>query len=431
MEHGTAKIFMGIYQLLSWLLQFTVFPFLLLYFGLSGKHRRGLLQRLGYYRLNLPANAKPIWLHAASVGEAQAAHKLLTMLRQWSPDATYIITTVTEQGKQVAQTLSGSHAQVMLAPLDFPLSVINAVRHIRPTIYICLETELWPNVLYFLHHSGALLFMANGRISHRSFTRYRRCTGLMRYLLCLFSEIAVIGREDKERFIELGAEPGRVHETGNIKFDLGMGPGFEEVIIKLRQSLTLKEENKIFICGSTRKGEEEQLLDTYLGLKKHIQHLVWIIAPRHLERLKRVGEFLQKHKIKWQYLSDCRDHGRTAKVILVDTMGELKNLYGLGTYIFCGGSLVPKGGHNIMEAAFWGRPVFHGPFMQDFSDAQKLLKQAAADLTVHSAAELTERILSLHREPEQYDALCRRTLQAAEKLQNVAKRQAELIAGYL
>lgn len=431
MEHGTAKIFMGIYQLLSWLLQFTIFPFFLLYFGLTGKHRRGLLQRLGYYRLNLPANAKPIWLHAASVGEAQAAHKLLTMLREWSPEATYIVTTVTEQGKQVAQTLSGSHAQVILAPLDFPLTVMNAVRHIRPTIYICLETELWPNILYYLHYSGAMLFLANGRISHRSFTRYRRCAGLMRYLLCLFREIAVIGKEDRERFIGLGAEPSRVHETGNIKFDLGMGQSFEEVAIKLRQSLAINKENSVFICGSTREDEEEQLLDTYLDLRNHIRHLIWIIAPRHLERLKKVGEFLQKQKVTWQYLSDCRDNGRTAEVILVDTMGELKYLYSLGTYIFCGGSLVPKGGHNIMEAAFWGRPVFHGPFMQDFSDAQKLLEEVAADLTVHSAAELTEKILFLHREPEQYTILCRRTLQAATRLQNVAKRQAELIAGYL
>jgi len=431
MEHGIAKILLGIYQLLGWLSFFTLLPLFLIFSCVTGRYRHGLLQRLGIYRYNFPPDAMRFWIHAASVGEAQAAHKILTALRVKYPTATFIITTVTEQGRQIAQKLSGEYATIALAPLGFPFCAYLAVKALQPTAYVCLETELWPNILYFLHRSGAKLFITNGRISERSFRRYRRLLPLTRFILRLFSSIAVIGLEEALRFSGLGADEKRLHITGNIKFDLGADTESFAALENLRDSLDVTYGSAVFVCGSTRSGEEEQLLAAFLELKGSIPGLIWIVAPRHLERIREIESLFGERKIVFQFLSRCRTEGRKADVILVDSIGELRLLYGLGTYIFCGGSLAAKGGHNIMEAAVWGRPVFYGPHMEDFQAAKDMLEEVGAGLTIQSAAELAREINALHEHPRQYEQLCKLTLEAAARHQGIAEKQADIIADFL
>jgi len=431
MEHGTAKILLRIYQLVGWLSFFTLLPLFLLYSSLTGRYRHGLSRRLGIYRYKFPPKAMRFWIHAASVGEAQAAHKILTALRVKYPTAAFIVTTVTEQGRRIAQRLSGEYATVTLAPLDFPICAYLAAKALRPTAYVCLETELWPNILYFLHRSGAKLFITNGRISARSYGRYRRLLPLTRFIFQLFSSIAVIDRGEALRFKGLGADDKYLHITGNIKFDLGADTRSPSALKDLRDSLGIADGATVLVCGSTRGTEEEELLATYLELKGRIPGLIWIVAPRHLERIREIELLFREKKIDYQLLSYCRTEGRKADVILVDSIGELGLLYGLGTYIFCGGSLAAKGGHNIMEAAVWGRPVFYGPHMEDFLAAKEMLDQAGAGLTIHSAAELARDIIALHETPRQYAQLCQRTLEAAAKHQGIAKKQADIIADFL
>jgi len=170
------------------------------------------------------------------------------------------------------------------------------------------------------------------------------------------------------------------------------------------------------------------LLPVYRQLKIRIPDLVWFIAPRHLARLAEVETLLREKKISCQRLSSCRSASRTAEVVLIDTLGELKLLYGLGTYIFCGGSLVAKGGHNIMEPVAWGRPVFYGPSMSDFADAKKLLEDQGAGFEVASAGELLDKIIELDSQPALYGEACRRALSVASRHHNVAERQADIIA---
>lgn len=428
MEHGNIKTSLYIlgYTLLGWLFFFTVFPFICVFSCLTGKHRRSLPERLGFYR-SAPQQGKPrIWLHAASVGEAQAAHKLLAAFREKLPEAAYFITAVTEQGKEVARTLAGDAAQVFLAPLDLPFSVSNAINSIRPDIYICLETELWPQLLFRLHRSGAQLFLTNGRISSRSFSRYRLLGSFMQRLLGLFREISVIGQNDAERFIALGADRQHLHVTGNIKIDPGAQRS-ETELTALRNSLGLAGKDKVFICGSTRSGEEELLLPVYRQLKSTLPDLVWFIAPRHLQRLAEVETLLRGNGLSWQRFSMCRSSGRTEEIVIVDTLGELQLLYGLGTYIFCGGSLVAKGGHNIMEPVAWGRPVFYGPFMNDFEDAKQLLEEHGVGFQVASSRELLDRIIEFDRQPERYGEIHRKALDLARLQHNVALRQTDIV----
>ena len=249
----------------------------------------------------------------------------------------------------------------------------------------------------------------------------------MRYLLGLFREISVIGQDDAKRYITLGADPDHLHVTGNIKLDSGDNRSEDEELTVLRSSLGLTGNRKMFICGSTRSGEEELLLPVYLQLRKMIPDLLWFIAPRHLERLAGVEELLHNQGLVWQRLSDCRNYGRTAEIVLIDTIGELKLLYGLGTYIFCGGSLVAKGGHNIMEPVGWGKPVFYGPSMHDFADAKKLLEEHGIGFEVGSAGQLLDKIIELDYRPELYDAISGRALNLARLQRNVADRQAEII----
>ncbi len=429
MEHGNIKISLCIlsYTLLGWLFFFTVFPVFVLFSCLTGRHRKGLKERLGFYPSMTGIGKPRIWLHAASVGEAQAAHRLLNALRQRGPEANYIITAVTEQGKQVAQQLVGEKALVLLAPLDFPFAVKRAIKALRPDIFVNLETELWPQLLHGLSRSGTKLFLTNGRISARSFARYRLFGIFMRYLLGLFREISVIGQDDAKRFITLGADPNHLHVTGNIKLDPLPPRSGEKELPVLRRSLGLTDGCKIFVCGSTRSDEEALLLPVYLQLKNNMPDLLWFIAPRHLERLGEVEALLHRNDLSWQRLSLCRKEGRKAEIILIDTIGELKLLYGLGTYIFCGGSLVARGGHNIMEPVAWGRPVFYGPSMDDFADAKRLLEDHGVGFEVDSAGQLLDKITELDRHPELYDEIRRRALDLTRLQQKVADQQADII----
>lgn len=407
-----------------------VSPFFLLYSGLTGKHRAGLGQRFGFLKgvpLNGDAARHRIWMHAASVGEVQVARALFDEIKKQIPDAALILSTVTEQGQKVAQDQLDKKVRLIYAPLDLGRIVNRALQAIRPDIYICLETELWPAILRHAHNRGVKLLLLNARLSEGSFKHYRKIRGFLQDILPRFDSIAAIRREDAKRYIALGAPASKVKVLGNAKYDAIVAQAAPEVEEAYRKQLNLADNETVFVAGSTHTGEEEMLLEVYRSLAAPGRNLVWVIAPRHLQRLDDIENLLINKNVRFEKLSAVKRKGRKENVVIVDTMGDLAGLYSVATYVFCGGSLVPRGGHNILEAAVWGKPVFYGPSMSDFADAKNQLESCGASLPVTGVKEITERILHLESHPVEYAEICRRAKEATLPHFGAAKKQVQLV----
>lgn len=376
----------------------------LVYALLTGRHRAGLGQRLGLYGTESmrKAGGPLIWLHGASVGEIKAAGPLVDRLASGFPEASLVVTTVTEQGLKMARQSMGAKATCLFAPLDLPGAASRAIRAIKPDIYLCLETELWPNTLAGLRQSGATCFLLNARLSEKSFRRYRKLGGFARQILGGFAGIAAISNADAERLIALGAAPEKVEVTGNVKYDLPPITDPENIRRAWQRTLGLAADTPVLVAGSTHGGEELQLLKVFSALKEKMPALVLILAPRHLDRLRTTQAELSAAGAEYDLLGQIKIRGRRKDIVLVDSMGDLATLYSVATFLFCGGSLVERGGHNIIEAARWGRPVFYGPSMKDFIDAKELLEAGGGGFPVANVSELVEKIRRLADEPELY-----------------------------
>jgi 3-deoxy-D-manno-octulosonic-acid transferase len=398
-------LFYGIYRLLTRLSFILVFPGFLVYAVLTGKHRKGLGQRLGYYRgerLASSGGGPVIWLHASSVGEIKAAEILASRLRAEIPQAALVLTTMTEQGLRVARQQLDHRIDCLLAPLDLPGAVDRAIHRLRPDFYLCLETELWPNMLAALRKRDIPCFLLNARLSDRSFRRYRLLHGFTRQVLGSFTNIAAISEADAERLIALKAAPEKIRVCGNVKYDLEPLAEPERIRRDWQRRLGLAVDTPVLVAGSTHGGEELLLLKVWRELKRGLPGLVLILAPRHLGRLETVGAELAAAGAEFDLLSRVKKNGRQHDLVVVDTMGVLASLYAVATFIFCGGSLVNRGGHNIMEAAAWGRPVLYGPSMKDFADAKTLLEAGGGGFQVADGAELLIRIKELAADPAFY-----------------------------
>ncbi len=372
---------------------------------------------------------KRIWFHAASVGEVQAAVNLIGEL-EGQGEQHFFLTVTTEQGHRVAEQKLSGRATCLMAPFDVPFVVRRTLRRIRPDLFICVETELWPALLMEIHRAGVKMSLVNGRMSERSFGRYQLIKGLMQQLLAGFSAVAVIGPEDRDRFAALGVAEECIRVSGNSKY---AHPAVKRQQVRnlYRKQLGLQDAT-VFICGSTRSGEEELLIPVYEQLRRQGgKRLVWIIAPRHLERIPALQALCSRRRLDTVLLSDCREGSRAADIIVVDTMGELADLYAAGDFNFCGGSLVGRGGHNIMEIVRWGLPVYFGPHMEDFRDAVRLVLPAGAGFQVADAGELAD-VLNRHLgNRELYEQACR----AAEELSalqcKAVAQQAKMVRGLL
>lgn len=431
-----------LYQFFGWLFFIIIFPFVCLRPGFSGINRQGLRQRLGQLK-NVPLDRdKPvrIWLHAASVGEIQAARAMIPEINAQLPEASVVVSTGTRQGLIVAHKLLPADVPCFFAPFDL-LGIVNrALDTIRPTIYVCLETELWPNIIRQAHKRGISLFLLNGRLSEKSYAGYRKIKGFMHDLLSCFTAISVIQAGDAKRFRALGANPGRIKILGNAKYEQPPGLAGEDAAEHYRLELGIDRRQPVLVTGSTHTGEEEILIKVFHALKQRLPDLVWVVAPRHLNRLAEVERLFAEHRIASIRLSNAQKHGRTAEtdqggerktgkgdVIIVDSMGELAGLYSLAAYIFCGGSLVERGGHNVLEAAAWGNPVFYGPYMADFADARAMLEAEQAGFCVQSPEELTAMLLHYIDNPGEYEAARDGARRVAARQHGSAAKQVALL----
>ena len=418
-----------LYQLFGWLFFIVIFPFACVFVGLSGKHRQGLRQRFGYVEDVQLDEDKPvrIWLHAASVGEIQVAKALISEIKKQLPEASIVVSTGNRHGMAVASQLLPEDVPCFFAPLDLIGIVNRTLKTIRPTIYVCLETELWPNIIRQAQQHGAKLFLLNGRLSENSFAGYRKIKGFMSDLLSCFTKISVIQGGDAKRFRGLGADPSSIRILGNAKYDQSITQTDHNLAEHYRQMLNIHRQQPVLVTGSTHTGEEAMLVEVFRALQQRLPDLVWVIAPRHLRRLTEVETLFAEQGIASMRLRQIQEQGRSSDVVLVDTMGELAGIYSIATYVFCGGSLVDRGGHNVLEAATWGIPVFYGPHMADFSDAKALLEAENAGFCVKNAQELTRLLLYFIEKPEEYAVAGRGALKVASRQQGSAKKQVALI----
>lgn len=353
-----------------------------------------LHQRLGWYPpaiQNRFAGQHCIWLHAVSVGEVGVAAAIVSALERQLPRCQVAISTTTRQGLARANALFKDRSPCFYAPVDLIGPTDRALKMARPDILVLLETELWPNLIVRAHRRGIRPVILNGRISVRAIEKYRKIRPLMRHVLSHIDAFSMISDADADRIASLGADQSRIVVNGNAKFDMMDPIAGGQIAIQWATGLFgLKADTPVFVAGSTREGEDGVVLDAFVRVRRLFPRTVLIIAPRHIERVAQIEPLVQEKGLTCQRRStlEQRPGQRTAPVILLDTIGELSDTYSVASFVFCGGSLVPKGGQNLLEPAAWAKPIICGPSMEDFSDAQQLIEAAGGAITVHNAEQM-------------------------------------------
>jgi 3-deoxy-D-manno-octulosonic-acid transferase len=342
-----------------------------------------LRERFGFVRL--APGVDRFWVHAVSVGEVMAAVPLVQAMRARWPEVEMVVSTVTGTGAEVARARLGEAARVFAFPLDLPGATRRAVARVHPRCFVALETELWPNLLRALARARIPAALANGRISDRSYRRYRMVRSLFRWVLAQVGLFAMQSDEDARRVISLGAAPERVVVTGNLKMEI---PAEVTGAAELWRRLLHLGADRVIVAGSTHRGEEGPVLDAYLDARsRRKEALRLVLAPRHPERLEEVEALVRARGLALVRRSRIVA-GPPVDVIVLDTVGELAGIYAVADVIFVGGSLVPAGGHNVIEAALHAKPVLFGPHMTNFRAASALLLDGGAALQVEDGAEL-------------------------------------------
>ncbi|MEN6317805.1 MAG: glycosyltransferase N-terminal domain-containing protein [Syntrophaceae bacterium] len=402
----------------------------------TGKYRKSLGPKFGFIKPEIFQEMRGtprIWIHAVSVGEVTAAAPVAAFLRKLFPEACIILSTSTETGQEMARRIVTSATSFIYYPLDIPCVVKKVVDQVKPDIVILTETELWPNFIRICEEKSVKIIMVNGRLSPRSFKKYAVTRFFWKGILNAISEVGVISEIDAERLKALGMPSSRVHVIGNAKYDSLAAKISPEIRTEMKEKLNLTNYDKVFIAGSTHDGEEKIVLNVYGNILKKYNDFKLIIVPRHPERGQAVLNLVREagfdDSITMSEINSGR-HRRDERIIIIDVIGELFKAYSLATVVYCGGSLVPKGGQNILEPAAWGNVVFYGPFMEDFREERELLEETGAGITVRGEKELLNRILDIYESgelPQRGEA--GRAMVVANM--GAAKRYAEMIESHL
>lgn len=373
-------------------------PYYLLKMIFTGKYRKSLISKLGGHLPALPASKKGprVWIHAVSVGEVTAAAPIVHALSQMRPDVEVIFSVSTETGREMAERLVKNVAATIYFPLDFPFIVSRIINQVKADVFAMVETELWPNFLRACRNGNIKALIVNGRISPRSFRKYKLTGFFWRDILNNLSSAGMIAEVDAKRIRSIGMSLHKIQVLGNAKYDSLAAMAAPELHDDITRFLSVQKDEKFLVAGSTHRGEEETIVEVYRELIKFYDDLNLIIVPRHIERVGSVLELLERNGLRDVIVvSEIRQgkKRRGERIILVDVIGELFKIYSLATVVFCGGSLVPKGGQNILEPAAWGKVIFYGPSMEDFSEERILLEKAGAGTTVRNAEELRQGII--------------------------------------
>lgn len=375
---------------------------------------------------------KPVvWLHAVSLGEVVAAAPLVKALHERHPEFRYIMTTVTETGREAVEQRLGGIAEHRYAPLDFPWAVAGMVRHLRPMLYVFVETEIWPNLLWTLREQGVPSVLVNGRLSSRSFRRQNvpMIRSFYRSVLRTLTLCLMQSERDGDRLVALGADPTRVHVTGNIKFDQPLPDVRSDE--SLRRSFGIDEHEQLILAGSTHSGEEELLVSAYRQIVKAYPATVLMLAPRHIERAERVEATLREAGLVVQRRSRIREKQVGPRVVILDSRGELSRAYREAVVAFVGGTLVPVGGHNLLEPAVWGTPVMFGPYTDHCAEVATLLSDSGGGHRVTGEEDLVASLDEWLGRPETRYRVGQAARQVVLDNQGALTRSLELIEACL
>lgn len=369
-------------RVLYTVLLYLITPFVLLRLLWRGRELPAYRQRWGERFGFVPRPAQPVavWVHAVSVGEALAAMPLIRALIARHGPGRIWVTTTTPTGSERVQQQLGTQVLHSYAPYDRPGDVARFLDTVRPAKIVVMETELWPNLLHAAAQRGIALTIANGRLSPRSFKRYGRIRGFTGEMLAKVTRIAAQSEADAERFRWLGAPAERVSTMGNIKFDQALPEAQLAAGARLRQRIGARP---VWIAASTHEGEDELVLAAHRELLRSDPQALLILVPRHPQRFDAVAALAQAQGFTLQRRSTLGDSDTlAAQVLLGDSMGELFAYFAASDVAFVGGSLIPVGGHNVLEPAALGLPVLFGPHMHNFVQARDLLMEAQAGIQV-------------------------------------------------
>lgn len=410
-----------------------------------GKLHKDFLERFGkfsYEKLKaLAAPGKSIWIQAVSVGEVSLCKRLVPLLRLKYPDDRIVFSTITKTGNDLAKKLFAKDAVIIYFPLDLSFIVRRVVGIINPKLYVMVETEIWPNVIKEVSGRNIPSIMINGRISDRSFGKYKLARRFLKSTLARISQFSMQSKTDAERITSLGAPTDAVCVTGNMKFDVDVLMGTESSH-KLKELMALTDEDQLLVAGSTHKGEEEMLINAFKELIEEFPRLRFLIAPRHIERTGEVEHAIKEagfasHRIselKWarnpirvRSLGD--DHGDD--IFILDMIGQLNDAYDLASIVFVGGSLIRHGGQNPIEPAILEKPVLFGPHMFNFREITALLLERSAAVQVADAGSLTAGLRRLLDDPKLRSELGRNAKDVIFANRGATSRNLDAISGLL
>jgi 3-deoxy-D-manno-octulosonic-acid transferase len=397
-----------------------------------GKYRAGLAERLGFVPPRLQ-DAQPgsIWVHAVSVGEVLAVSQLISELQQKYPDQQIFVSTTTATGQSLARQRFGEN-RVFFMPLDFGFAVRPYLKELKPRMIVLAETEFWPNLLHLAARHGTTLATVNARISDRSFPRYRKFKWFFGRVLANMDLFLAQTAEDAVRLRAIGAATERVRVSGNLKFDVRPGSG-SSLVNDLRSAIN--KDSPVIVCGSTAEGEEEPLLAAFKAIQQQCPAAIMVLAPRHPERFEKVAAMASStaasaglsllRRSLWSPPQPVQ-----GGIFLLDSVGELAALYALADIAFVGGSLVPTGGHNILEPAQYGTAIVVGPHTFNFREIVSIFQQGDA-IRVVTAAALSSQFLALLQQPEDRKGLGRRAKDLFVQHAGATRRTLEALAPLL
>lgn len=355
----------------------------------SPAYRERWTERFGLFEASSQRGG--IWVHAVSVGEVLAIARLVRQLMECYPGLPILITTATPTGAERVKALFGDQVEHRYAPIDLPWVVRRFLRAYRPRLLILVETEIWPNLIFYAKQAGVPTLLANARLSLRSARSYHRVAALTREALRNITVIAPHGEADAERFLTLGARPGQVEVTGSIKFDVHLSGSLRERADVMRRDWG--GQRPVWLAASTHEGEEELLLQAHAAVRQQIGNTLLVLVPRHPERFDRVAQQVEGAGFSLVRRSEQRPCDEQTAVFLGDSMGELTLFMGASDLAFIGGSLVPHGGHNILEAAAQGVGVVFGPHMFNFSEISELFLAQGAASQVGTVSALSAQVI--------------------------------------
>jgi 3-deoxy-D-manno-octulosonic-acid transferase len=353
-------------------------------------YRRRFRERLGYAMRS--DGAAPVWVHAVSVGEAQAAVPLVRALRGRYPGIPVVMTTMTPTGAERVRQALGDTVKHSYVPYDLPGAVRRFLDRVRPRLIILVETELWPNLIHFAARRGVPVVLVNARLSARSAARYAWGGSLVRSMLKDLSAIACQTEPDVQRFVTLGVDPKVTCVMGNVKFDLKLAASLWEQAAVVRREWGVSR--PVWVAASTHEGEEDEVLTAAARVKETFPDCLLVLVPRHPERFGRVASLCRRRGYQVVLKSEKRPCSAETNVFLGDSMGELPLFYAASDVAFVGGSLVPVGGHNVVEPAALGVPVLFGPHVFNFESICAMLLEAGVGTVVGDAAALAAAVIT-------------------------------------